>query len=115
MFFSERRLPDQSRPEGESIALSYHLMEAEKSQMTRVDFSAPKKLYRIGEIMRHTGLSRQTIHNYTVFGLITEEARTDSGHRLYGEEVFARLRRVQELKDKMSLKEIRRVLEEEGG
>ncbi len=70
----------------------------------------PRKLFKIGEIMRHTGLSRQTIHNYTTLGLITEEERTDSGHRLYGEDVFRRLRRIEDLKGKLTLKEIRRLL-----
>ena len=73
----------------------------------------PRKLFKIGEVMRHTGLSRQTIHNYTTLGLITEEERTDSGHRLYGEEVFRRLRRIEELKGQMTLKEIRRILSKE--
>ena len=82
--------------------------------MPRRNFSAPKKLYRIGEIMRHTGLSRQTIHNYTVFGLITEEERTEAGHRLYGESVFDRLRRIEELKlQSKTLREIRRILARE--
>lgn len=71
------------------------------------------KLYKIGEVMEFSGLSRQTIHNYTMLGLITEEARTRSGHRLYGEEVFDRLERVQELKETMSLKEVRELLEKE--
>ncbi len=70
----------------------------------------PRKLFKIGEVMRHTGLSRQTIHNYTTLGLITEEERTDSGHRLYGEDVFRRLLRIEELKGQMTLKEIRRIL-----
>lgn len=73
----------------------------------------PRKLFKIGEVMRHTGLSRQTIHNYTTLGLITEEERTESGHRLYGEEVFRRLRRIEELKGKLTLKEIRRTLVKE--
>ncbi len=89
-------------------------MEAEKSPMPRADSSAPRKLYRIGEIMRHTGLSRQTIHNYTVFGLITEEERTEAGHRLYGEVVFGRLQRIEELKqDSKTLREIRLILARE--
>jgi DNA-binding transcriptional MerR regulator len=70
----------------------------------------PRKLFKIGEVMRHTGLSRQTLHNYTTLGLITEEERTESGHRLYGEEVFRRLKRIEELKGEMTLKEIRRLL-----
>ena len=73
----------------------------------------PPKLFKIGEVMRYTGLSRQTIHNYTVFGLIGEAERTDSGHRLYGEEVFERLRRIGELKGQMTLLEIRRLLQRE--
>ena len=70
----------------------------------------PRKLFKISEVMRHTGLSRQTIHNYTTLGLITEEERTDSGHRLYGEDVFYRLQRVEEMKKHLTLKEIRRNL-----
>ena len=70
----------------------------------------PRKLFKIGEVMKYTGLSRQTIHNYTTLGLITEEERTESGHRLYGEEVFRRLQRNEELKGQKTLKEIRRIL-----
>ena len=39
---------------------------------------APRKLFKIGEIMSHTGLSRQTLHNYTMMGLIREAERTGS-------------------------------------
>ena len=70
----------------------------------------PKKLFKIGEVMRYTGLSRQTIHNYTMMGLITEEERTESGHRLYGENVFEILERVQSLKNTKTLKEIRQII-----
>ena len=70
----------------------------------------PKKLYKIGEVMRYSGLSRQTIHNYTTLGLLTEEERTDSGHRLYGESVFERIERVKELRSHKTLKEIIEIL-----
>ena len=69
----------------------------------------PRKLFKIGEVMRYTGLSRQTIHNYTMMGLITEEERTESGHRLYGEDVFEKLERIKGLKDTKTLKEIRQI------
>ena len=69
----------------------------------------PKKLFKIGEVMRYSCLSRQTIHNYTMLGLITEEERTESGHRLYGEEVFERLAEIEKLKSKKTLKEIRQL------
>lgn len=79
-------------------------MEAQKQRLI------PKKLYKIGEIMQHTGLSRQTLHNYTMLGLLTEEERTPSGHRLYGEEVFERIARIVALREQKSLKEIIQLL-----
>lgn len=30
----------------------------------------PPKLYRIGEVVDYSGVSRQTIHNYTTMGLL---------------------------------------------
>ena len=51
----------------------------------------PPKFYRIGEIVDYTGVSRQTIHNYTTMGLIFESDWTRGGHRLYDENVFERL------------------------
>ncbi len=73
----------------------------------------PLKLYKIGEVMRYSGLSRQTVHSYTVMGLIAEAERTPSGHRLYGETVFARLARVRALQDRMTLREIKLLLDTE--
>jgi len=72
----------------------------------------PRKLYRIAEIMAHTKLSRQTIHNYTLFGLISEEERMERcGYRLYSEEVFHRLERIQQLKaEGKVLREIREII-----
>ena len=72
----------------------------------------PRKLYKIGEVMRYSGLSRQTIHNYTMLGLLTEVERTDSNHRLYDEDVFARIERIKELREKKTLKEIIQLLKE---
>lgn len=47
--------------------------------------------------MQYSGLSRQTLHNYTVAGLIVEAKRTDSGHRLYDETVFDYLDKIKKL------------------
>ena len=59
----------------------------------------PPKRYRTGEIAQHTQvLTRQTLHNYTKWGLIQEVAWTDGGHRLYDETVFARLAKILKLK-----------------
>ena len=76
---------------------------------------AKRRLYRIGEVARFSGLSRQMLHNYTIFGLITEEERTPAGYRLYGEDVFERLRRIAELKADHTLRQIRAILSGESG
>ena len=72
----------------------------------------PPKRYRIGELVQHTGLSRQTIHNYTAMGLIREIERTPGGHRLYDESVFTRLQTILSLKGVKRMEEIRVLLEQ---
>ena len=72
-----------------------------------------EKLFKIGEVMEYTGLSRQTIHNYTLAGLIQEARRTPSGHRLYDEMVFDRLEQIKTLQAKnYTLFQIKKILEE---
>lgn len=75
--------------------------------------AAPPKRYKVGEIMRHTGLSRQTIHNYTMLGLLKPVERTDSGHRLYDETVFDRIRRIELMKLHRTLQEVKEALDAE--
>ena len=72
--------------------------------------SIPRKLYRIGEIVAHTPFTRQTIHNYTVMGLIHESGWTEGGHRLYDESVFERLSLVMNLRNTKTLAQIRKML-----
>lgn len=84
---------------------------AEVAIFERRPLLQPRKLFKIGEVMKYSGLSRQTVHNYTIWGLISEAERTESDHRLYGEEVFERIRRINELKKaKHTLHEIRQIL-----
>ena len=71
------------------------------------------KHYRIGEVARYSGLSRQTVHNYTIMGLIQESDWTEGGHRVYGESVFEALARIDDLKQTCTLREIRARLDEE--
>jgi DNA-binding transcriptional MerR regulator len=72
--------------------------------------TAPAKLYRIGELVDYTPFSRQTIHNYTIMGLIREAKWTEGGHRLYDESVFDRLSEIIRLRKTKTLSEIREVL-----
>ena len=70
----------------------------------------PAKLYRIGELVTYTPFSRQTIHNYTIMGLIREAKWTEGGHRLYDESVFRRLSEIIRLRKTKTLSEIREIL-----
>lgn len=72
----------------------------------------PAKLYKIGEVVRSTPFSRQTIHNYTTMGLIQESDWTEGGHRLYDESVFERLSVIIELRKTRTLAQIRATLKE---
>jgi DNA-binding transcriptional MerR regulator len=72
----------------------------------------PEKLYRIGEVMEHSGLSRQTLNFYATIGLIRERTRTPAGHRLFAPSVFADLDRVRGLRKKgYTLRQIREMLD----
>lgn len=82
-------------------------MQQSKQDFT---FKIPQRLFRIGDIVRNTPFSRQTIHNYTIMGLIKEAQWTDGGHRLYDESVFQQLSRIMELKKTKTLAEIRKIL-----
>ncbi len=81
------------------------------TMMSRQAVVPPPKLYRVGELVRYTGLSRQTIHNYTTMGLIAEAEWTPGGHRLYDETVFYRLQRIADLKRDRRMDEIRGMLD----
>lgn len=74
-----------------------------------------KKYFKIGEVIENSGLSRQVIHNYTQLELISEAKRTLSGHRLYSEEVFDRLKKIKDLKARgRRLLEIKKTLNNRG-
>jgi len=71
---------------------------AEPTPGLRARRPIPPKLYRIGELVEYSGLSRQTIHNYTTMGLLKESRWTGGGHRLYDASAFNRLNVIAELK-----------------
>lgn len=81
-----------------------------KTKIKSDTLKIPAKLYRIGELVTYTPFSRQTIHNYTIMGLIQEARWTDGGHRLYDESVFERLSKIIRLRKTKTLAEIREIL-----
>lgn len=86
-----------------------------KKQATKKsrEVAVPAKLYRIGEVVRYSPFTRQTIHNYTTMGLIQESDWTEGGHRLYDESVFKKLAEIVELRKNKTLAEIRLILKKQ--
>ena len=68
---------------------------------------APARLMKMGELSARTGVSRETLNHYLLLGLITEEAQTPTGRRLFGPEVLERLAAIEAMKRDRTLKEIR--------
>ncbi|MEM6258335.1 MAG: MerR family transcriptional regulator [Planctomycetota bacterium] len=79
--------------------------------LSQAPCDAPPKRYRIGELARHTGLTRQTLHNYTRWGLIQEAEWTPGGHRLYDESVFVRLSHIIQLRKSHTVEQIKCLLD----
>ena len=88
-------------------------MDTMSNLAERLRDNPPVKQFRIGEVIQFSGLSRQTVHNYTIMGLISETERTEGGHRLYSESVFHVLARIEEFKKTKTLREIRLILDRE--
>ena len=86
-----------------------------KSDINNETLRIPAKLYRIGELVNYSPFSRQTIHNYTIMGLIREAKWTEGGHRLYDESVFERLTEIIRLRKTKTLLEIREALRTKDG
>ena len=81
-----------------------------QNETKTTELKIPVKQYRIGEVVGYTPFTRQTIHNYTVMGLIQESGWTQGGHRLYNESVFERLATILELRKTKTLAQIRRIM-----
>ncbi|MFP3937483.1 MAG: MerR family transcriptional regulator [Phycisphaerae bacterium] len=100
--------PADSRSAVAQQARAQETVTGAHSGETRRRRRRPPKLYRIGEVVDYSGVSRQTIHNYTTMGLLRESSWTRGGHRLYDDSVFDRLDEIVDLKaDNKSLQEIR--------
>ena len=71
----------------------------------------PPKFYTIGEIIQITGITRQVVHNYIVQGLIKEIGRTKSGHRLFDDVIFERIKLITRYKEHRTLDEVKKMLD----
>ena len=106
--------PEVPTPEPEPTGATNAANAADTADEARDirDGHAPRQLYRIGDVMRITGFSRQTLHNYTIQGLLQPRDATPSGHRLYGEDVFQSLRLIEIYKRHRRFDEVQRLIEE---
>ena len=65
---------------------------------------------KIGELARRSGLSRQMIASYCMYGLLHESQRTPAGHRLFDDTALIRLKLIRGLVDHgYTLRDIREI------
>ena len=70
------------------------------------------RLMKIGELARKSGVSRQMVSTWCMYGLIREAARTPKGHRLFDEKALRRVQLIRDMlkqKDGYTLREIREI------
>jgi DNA-binding transcriptional MerR regulator len=67
------------------------------------------RLYRIGKLAEKAGVSRQVVSTYCMYGLLGEADRTPGGQRLFGDASVKRIRLIQDLKGRYTLREIREI------
>ena len=65
--------------------------------MAKSPESQGKPLIKISELARRSGLSRQMIASYCMYGLLQETARTPAGHRLFDQKAVTRLKLIRDL------------------
>ncbi len=72
----------------------------------------PPGVYKVGEFARLTGMTRSTVHQYILIGLLMPVGRTVGGQRLYNEESLGRIKRIRDMQgDGLTLGEIKRLRE----
>lgn len=98
------------------IVLLYTMHLRTRRAASRADLSAAGG-YRMRDLVRASGVSRETIHFYLGAGVLPPARKTGRNSALYGEEHLERLRRIGELRDRhfLPLKAIRLILGERPG
>ncbi|WNF21137.1 MerR family transcriptional regulator [Mesobacillus jeotgali] len=69
-------------------------------------------MYKVKEVAEFTGVSIRTLHHYDRIGLLTPEAVSTAGYRLYSEENLERLQQILVFKEMdLSLHEIKEIID----
>ena len=71
--------------------------------------------FTVEEVAKKLNVTPRTLHYYEEMGLISPASRTVGGHRLYDDQVVAKLFRILQIKDSLgtSLQEIREIMSSE--
>ena len=77
--------------------------------MAEASGNGSEDLFRIGDAARRAGVSSQVLSTYCMYGLVSEAARTPGGQRLFDEAAVRRVRLIQSLKRRYTLREIREI------
>ncbi len=77
--------------------------------MADVPLQNPPRFYRIGKLADRAGVSRQVVSTYCMYGLLAEKARTPGGQRLFDDDAVRRIRLIQDLKRRYTLRAIREI------
>ena len=77
---------------------------------TKTTASGEKPLYKTSDVVKRSGFSRQMVYTYTTMGLIQEAAKTPTGHKLYDESVFVKLKLIHDLHESgYTLRDIKQI------
>lgn len=78
-----------------------------------VDEAAGRRMLKIGEVSKRSGVGVEALRFYEKSGLLDRPSRTYSGYRVYGEDVLDRLAFIKQAQALgFSLDEIRRIVED---
>jgi DNA-binding transcriptional MerR regulator len=56
-----------------------------------------RKLWKAGELARFTGLTRQSLHQYVLLGLLVPVETTKGGQRLFDQKAAERIKLIRDL------------------
>lgn len=67
------------------------------------------RLYKTGEVLARTGISRQMLYRYLQLDLVTPACTTETGRNLFSESVFKQIVMIQQLNQRYTLRDIREI------
>ena len=116
---------DEPDPSGESASgrseaagSGQHGSEDDGSQDTSLDRDSqsgeeaegePGRLYKTGEVLAQSGISRQMLYRYIQMDLVVPAETTDTGRNLFSDSVFKQIKMIQQLNERYTLQNIREI------